>query len=541
MVAELLALRLALWRGGLRRDTWRVVVLVLGGLWGLGLAAGVLVGLSALPTVPADVARGVVVAAGAVLVAGWTLVPLVAFGTDPSLDPARFATLPVAPRRLAVGLLAAALLGVPGVLSLLVGVGTVLAWAPRAGGLAAVGVALVAGVGGLTGVLTAVAAGRLATTAAAGVLGGRRGREVSAVVGVLGLLALGPTMASAGGVALALADPGAAVTRVLDVLAWTPLGLAWAAPADAAQGAWGSALARLGLAAAALVGLVLAWSVLLGRRLLAPRPTSGGRSGAARASTAGLLDRRDGVRWAVAQRCLRSWRRDPRYVVNGASALAVPAVLVVMSTAGALPSAMAWVVGPAAALVLGTVLHNDVAYDGPAFWTHLAAGVRGAEDRAGRAAALLLWAVPLVVVVTVAGALLAGADPLGREGAGRVAGVLAVSTGLLLAGTAASCVLSAVRPYPVQQPGENPFSQPPGAALPGALAQLLSLLATLVLALPAVGVGVLAAGALPVLGLPALVVAVGLGLLELRAGVRRGGALLDRRGPELLAAVRRDR
>ncbi|MEJ5944875.1 hypothetical protein WDZ17_06145 [Pseudokineococcus basanitobsidens] len=545
MVGELVALRLALWRAALRRDTWRVVVLVVGGLYGLGLAAGVLVGLAALPGAPPGVARGVVVVAGAVLVLGWVVVPLVAFGADPSLDPARFATLPVRPRPLATGLLVAALVGVPGALSLLVGAGTALAWAPRQDGVAAVVTGLLAVVGGVVGVLTAVAAGRLATTAAAGLLSGRRAREVSAVVGVLALAMLGPALASGGVAVPALAEPSSAVTTVVDVLAWTPPGLAWAVPADAAAGAWGTAVVRLLLAAAVLVLLVLAWAAVLGRRLTAPRPRPGGR-GSGRAAparpSAGLVARLpEGVRWAVAHRCLTSWRRDPRYVVNAAGSLAVPAVLVASTALGTLPDGVLWALGPLVALVLGTVLHDDVAYDGPAFWTHLAAGVRGVEDRAGRAGALLVLALPLVLLVTVLGVVLAtrGAPP-GADAAGRLAAVAGVAVALLLAGTAASSVVSAVRPYPVQAAGENPFSQPSGAAVPAFVAQTLCLLATALLALPAVVAGVLAAVLAPALGPLALLAAVVLGALELREGVRRGGALVDRRGPELLAAVRRD-
>jgi len=533
VVAVLLRLRLALWRGALRRDAWRVVVLVLGGLWGLGAAGAVLVGLAALAGAPVEVARAVVVGGGALLVVGWTVVPVVAFGTDPSLDPARFATLSVPPRTLATGLLLGALVGVPGALTILVGVGTALAWLR---GPAAPALALLAALGGALGVLTAVALGRLVTSAAAGALSGRRARDATAVGGVLALALAGPALASAGELVPALDLRVAA--RVVDVLAWTPLALGWAAPADAAAGAWGTALARLLLAAAALVALVLAWAAVLARRLEQPRDASAGRSARRRGGSARLPD---GVRWAVAGRCLRYWWRDPRYVVAAATSLVLPVVLGGLAALGSLPAASSWALGPLAGLVLGAALHNDVALDGPAFWTHLAAGVPGVDDRAGRSAALLLWAVPVVVATTLLGAALAaGSGLLAPAPLGRVAGALGAALGLLLAGTAVSAVLSAVRPYPAQAAGESPFSQPSGAALPGALAQGLTLLATVLLALPAVVLGVLAAP-WPWLGPAALAAGAGLGALELRAGVRRGGALLDRRGPELLAAVRRDR
>lgn len=537
MVAALLRLRLALWRGALRRDTWRVVVLVLGSLYGLGLLAGALVGLAALSGAPVEVARDVVVAGGALLALGWVLVPLLAFGVDPSLDPARFATLPVPPRSLAVGQLLGALLGVPGALTLLLGAGTALAWlrGPAAPALAVLGAA-----SGVVGVLTAVALGRLVTSAAAGVLSGRRAGEATAVVGLLALTLLGPALAAAGAVvpAVDLDD----VARVLGVLAWTPLGLAWAVPADAAAGAWGTALVRLALAVAVLLALVLAWAAVLARRLESARPTSSGAPTRRRDLLARLPE---GPRWAVAARCLRYWRRDPRYAATAASALVLPVVLAALVGLGTLPDGALWVVGPVAGLLLGASLHNDVALDGPAFWAHLAAGLPGREDRAGRSAALLLWGLPVVVALGVVGAAAAGGPwTAGASGAadwlGRAAGALGAALGLLLSGAAVSAVVSAVRPYPAQAAGDSPFSQPSGAAIPGALAQLLTTAATGVLALPAV-VLALASALWPWCGALALAVGAGLGALVLREGVRRGGALLDRRAPELLAAVRRDR
>src|SRR5690606_41545430 len=50
---------------------------------------------------------------GAALVLGSVLLPLVWFGVDDTLDPARFALLPLPRTRLVLGLLAAALLSVP--------------------------------------------------------------------------------------------------------------------------------------------------------------------------------------------------------------------------------------------------------------------------------------------------------------------------------------------------------------------------------------------------------------------------------------------
>ncbi len=549
MVAVVLRLRLALWAASLRRDRWRVVVLVLGGLYGLGLTAGAVVGLAALAGAPADVARGVVVVGGTVLVLAWTVVPVVAFGVDPSLDPARFATLPVEPRRLVVGLLLAALVGVPGALTLVVGLGSALPWAGRgaAAGLPAVAAGLL---GGVLGVLTAVAAGRLLTAAAAVVLARRRAQEAVAVLVVLALVAAGPALAAVTARGVTVPRPGALV----DVLAWTPPGLAWAVGADVAAGAAGTAAARLALAAAVLALLLVGWTAVLGRRLAGPAGAGGAGAPAGRAP--GRPGRGphlpDGARWAVAARCLRYWRRDPRYLVAAAGGLLLPLGLGALAVAGALPAPLLWTAGALAGLVLGTALHNDVALDGPAFWSHLAVGVRGVDDRAGRVLAQLLWALPTTAAVALGGAAAAvaagraaGPGGLGPDGAmaeaAWAAGPLASAVALLLAGAAVSSVLSAVRPYPAQAADESPFGSPSGAALPGALAQSLVLLGTGVLALPALVAALLGVVWQPAAAVVALVLALGVGAVQVVAGVRAGGALVDRRGPELLAAVRRDR
>ena len=69
---------------------------------------------------------------------GWTLVPLLFFGVDETLDPARFALLPIRGGTLARGMLAAAFIGVPALLTLLATSGLVVAAAIRFGPLEAV-------------------------------------------------------------------------------------------------------------------------------------------------------------------------------------------------------------------------------------------------------------------------------------------------------------------------------------------------------------------------------------------------------------------
>ena len=172
------------------------------------------------------------VVTGSVLVAGWSLLPIILFGVDPTLDPTRFATFAVRERTLAVGLVLTALVGLPGVATILLVLGTVVA------GSRSVAATLAALVGGLLGLLTCVLLSRIVTAAAAAVLATRRGRDVAGVGGLLLFIVAGPIIGglSDGGIDRATLDSTALV------LAWTPLGWAWAAAGDITLGEWSTGL-----------------------------------------------------------------------------------------------------------------------------------------------------------------------------------------------------------------------------------------------------------------------------------------------------------
>ena len=62
-----------------------------------------------------ELARSVVVVLGSAVTLGWLVVPVLFAGVDQTLDPVRFATFAVPRRQLLAGMLAAALVGIPGV------------------------------------------------------------------------------------------------------------------------------------------------------------------------------------------------------------------------------------------------------------------------------------------------------------------------------------------------------------------------------------------------------------------------------------------
>lgn len=517
MAAHLVRLKLALLRNGLRRSVWKVVGLLLGAVYALFLVGLAVVGLVALGAQDdAGLTRTVVVLGGALLVAGWWLLPLVAFGVDSTLDPDRFRLLPLRRRDLLLGLGLAALVGLPGAATVLVGGASALAWWRDPGALAA-GL-----VGGALGVAVCVVGSRAVTTLLTPLVSGRRFREVAAVLALVPLTLLGPILLGVGAGLAAVAD---VLPEVARVVGWTPLGAPWAFGADVAAGAWPAAAGRLGVALATLAVLVLVWD----RALAAALVRSEGGGHVARSTGLGLLGRLPATpTGAVAARCLTYWVRDPRY----ASAVAVVPVLVLLlwfvgGGGGPLLGA-----GVLVAFVMGWSLSADIAYDHTAFWTHVAAPVDGRVDRAGRAFAGL----------AVGGAVVLAADLLALGLSGRwdaTAPVLGMSLGVLAAGIGASSVYSARVVYPVPKPGENPFSTPQGASFAIMLTQTVGMLVLLAVCLPTVGLGVAAVLTGHVL-LQVLTLVVGLatGATAVVVGIRAGGRLYDRRAPELLQTMR---
>jgi ABC-2 type transport system permease protein len=520
MVALLISLKLHLLRGSLHRNLSQQIGLafgVVGGLFATGLA---IVGLVALRTVDTLTAEAAVVVAGSVLMLGWAVVPLLISGVDETLDPSRFALLPVRAGRLVPGLLLAGLVGVPGVATSIAALATLVTWSRGALPLI---FALPAAV---VGTLTCVLASRLTTTAAAGLLATRRFREVGTSIAVLTMAGTGAVPAAVVGLGLGTSD----LERTLGVLGWSPFGVAWEVPADAANGHPGRALLRLVVALAVLVVGALAWAALLSRAL-ADRARAGQPT---RARVRGsVLDRLPArPMWAVTGRCLRYWRRDPRYLVALGSVLvgSLAPMAAIRAATGQTPGLLA--VGPLAGLVAGLSAANDLGYDGSAFAAHLLAGVPGRVDRRGRAVAVLVWGVPLVLAVAVVACLVAGRPDLWP-------GCVGTSLSALLGGLGVGSLGGALAPFPMPEAGSNPFRTTSGGTARSALAQGVMMSVAVALTVPAGAL--LAVGVLwwPPASWLAAVVGPVIGAIALRHGTALGGRVVDARGPELLALVRR--
>lgn len=551
MVATLARLRLRLLRNALARERWRIVLLVLGALYGLGLAVTAVGGLTALGFSEPVVRDTVLVLAGTLLVLGWTLVPLLAYGIDNTLDPQRFALYLAPSPRFTLGLFLAGAVGVPGIVTVLVCLGSALVWL----GQGSAGMRLgVAGYGVVTGLLAAALClllARVTTTAAAGFLRGRRGRDLAGIAGVVVVLAVSllPMLLSSGGQGLSLET----FRGLAGVVGWTPFGAVWGSAAALSAGDGTGALARLGITLATLALLAWAYHALVGRSMtrVAGEAASGGRRRGRLPFAQTLLRwQPEGAptnRWrisiptaAVAGRCLRYWRADPRYVSSVVSIALMP--FLVMAVAffsttqdGLAPrTVLGWAVlllAPVVAWLGAWSLHNDIAYDSTAFWLHLSTGLRGTEDRMGRVLALTVWLLPATIVLAVVPPALVGRGSF-------IPAVLGVSLAVLGAGLGSSSVFSALTPYPAPPPGANPLSnQSTGVGL-AMVVQLGAMVVSLLLTLPTALTLIPVFAHSPLWGWLTLVVGGATAVVCLVIGVRRGGAAVERRGVDVLARIK---
>ena len=525
MVALLVHLKLTLLRNSLRRSVWRMVGMVIGGLYALGLVAGVLVGLVALRSTSAATTGDVTVLAYAALALGWLLMSLLVFGVDETVDPAKFALLPVRARELVPGLLLAAVIGVPGVATVLVGFGLLVTWTRS------VPLTLAALVAAPLGVLTCLLLARAATAAFSSFLSSRRFRDAAFVV----LALFGAGLGIGGNVLSRLTE--VSPDRLLDALhtaavvaGWTPFGWAWALPADVARGQWLQGSIRLVLAVALVAALWWAWQHFLAKRLT--EPVEGGGAESTQVGRSGWVERLYPATPAggVAARTLRYWRRDPRYVAGVAGFLIAPVVIIATTLLDADGSTTLAVLAPSLlGLLLGGSMAQDLSYDGSAVWTHITAGVPGAADRLGRVLSMVTVFAPMLAVLLVVALVLTGSWSL-------LGVALGLTVTFLLVGLGVGAFVGALWQWPAPPPGANPFQKGSSGGLPALLSFTVSTLVTMVLSLPVVALAVWSAWT-PWVGWLTVPVGLVLGLLVLRLGIARGGARLERRWPEVMLAV----
>ncbi|HRW19160.1 MAG TPA: hypothetical protein P5181_09975 [Dermatophilaceae bacterium] len=535
MVALLVRLKLSLLRTSLQRSVWRTVGIVIGAAYGLGVAVLAIVGQAALRFAAPEYAAPASVVGLSALTLGWMILPILTVGFDDTIEPGRFALLPVRARELLPGLVLAALIGIPGVVTVIaVLVGQLVVWSVSLPALLAALVCVP------LGLVTCVLLSRLVVTAAGAVFGSRRFREIAMVVFMLLVSSIGIVVNLASAAARSV---GGQLTERLvslaDVLGWSPLGAAWSVPGEVAAGRWGSAGGRLVVALVVAALAARLWELALSRALTSPLS---GSSSAAAVASHGWLDRVFGSTptGAVAARALRYWRRDPRYLSGGLSALVMPLIIGTVSLTTSRD-----VGGPglhalyAAPLILGIVVSattaNDLSYDGSAVWTHVTAGVSGRQDRLGRV--LVNGVLGLLVGLVFLGIALG----VTRD-AGPLPAALAATLALLLGGLAAGTAVGAAIQVPAVPAGANPFRTRSGGGAMGLASAGLTLTGTVVLALPGLVLAGLALWRMSGpeglwVGLAAVLGSAAAGCGVLWLAIVKAGEQLDRTWPEVLARV----
>jgi ABC-2 type transport system permease protein len=503
--------------GVLIRMRWRVLRHSLrgkqAGLTVLGLLAGLVAAAFTLLVAASDfdepgVGTDVLAAVYLMWTVGWLFAPVLTSGGDETLRPEHFALLPLSPRQLAAGLLGAAFVGVPAVVTAVAFLGLLL----HASG-AHILVALIAVPLQL---IFVVLLSRVTLAALGAALRSRRGRDLgillTAFVGMSGFLvqllirSFGPALASGDSPVLS------AILRSL------PSG--WGTVAVSSS--WAVAVACLvGLAALNLLLLVV-WGTLLARRTTRVAAVAGAVRNRAFGSRTPL--------GAVINKELRTWVRDVRRRVALLSMLVVALITSfgpMLSGGDSGPEPF----GGLTVVLFGALLAGNLyGMDGSSMWHTLV--VPGAElvDVRGRQLAWLTIVGPVTLLFAIL--MPALSDPA------MYPWVLALAPALLGGGAGLVVVLSVFTAYAMPDQKASPFA---AGRSPGLLRGLTQIGITLLLAvavLPVVAV-VLAGKSLdqPVLEWLGVPVGIALGALYFwwwgGIAVRR----LSTRGPELLAQV----
>ncbi|MBG6054131.1 ABC-2 type transport system permease protein [Salinibacterium sp. CAN_S4] len=523
MVATLVRLRFLLLANSLKKKPWQLVAVVLGGLYGLGLLVGAVALLFALSFGSIEFARTVTVLAGAALIIGWTLLPVLTSGIDQTVDSARLATFPIPLNTLVLSLTISGVLGVPGIVTLVAALATAGTWWKHPVS------ALIAVVCAVVGVLTCVIGSRMLVALSSRIGAGRRAREAKGILIFVPLLLLGPIILW---LSEMFRDAPNLLPRIAEIVSWTPFGAIWAVPADVALGNPGRAALEFLVGLATLAAFLLLWRWGLARALETPNRSAQSTSSARGLGLFGVFSGTPSG--AVAARALTYWIRDPRYAQSLITVPLVP-VLIFVYAGGNGNLAALNVVAPIIAVLLSMSIYTDVSYDNTAFALHLQSGVSGRADRVGRVLALAVFAVPISIGLAIASVAVSGTWQV-------LPGLLGITIGVLLTGFGVSSLVSGRFVFMVPAPGESPFTSKPG----GGVSLMLSTFATWgmvgVLVIPEVALAIIGfALDIPLLGWLSLLVGLLLGSGLMVIGIRQGGAILDRRGPDLLATLQTHR
>lgn len=527
MVGTLAQLQLKLYWRAIRRSTGAIVVMVVATLYGLGALSMAMGGVRLLRGLPVADRATLLTAVFAVVVV-LRLFALFMTGQEQSLDPARFALLPLRAKQLQPGLLAAAFC-TPGAWFLLaVVVESVLVFADHPL------LAVLALVCGLLGLVFSTLLNKVVVGLLSGLLHRRKFRDLISVVVML--LAVSSGIIIQGFVrSLELAGSVERVRPLVRILAWTPFGWPWAIIEDAARSDWLLAGVRLVLVVAAGAALWWLWGRLLATALTSPLEAGGGTSTVRSGSLADRLTPQT-PGGALAARTLRYYRRDPRHVMQLIVMVMLPFIMIAPTLLGQDSDGIdafgrgALVLPVFAALMVGsTTVAQEISLDGSALWMQIVAGLPGRTDRWARLYAFLLLAVPLILVIDVAFALLTHQPD-------KLLVIIGSSLGALAASSAVGTVAGALVQTPQPPPGSSPFARGSSGGPAAVVMVFASLIVSGILVAPFAIAGIVVWNRALLSWVP-LAMAIVLAPLLLWGACVLGGRVLDRTWPEVLKRV----
>ena len=532
-------LKLRILANNLRGRASRMALFLLGAFFGLSFAVSGFF-LFATGGLMGDMEIALVITAfgGGLLVLGWLFFPLLFFGVDETLDPARFALLPLSRRTLVTGQLAAALVGLPPLALLIATAGIVVSAALLGGWLAGLGAA--AGV--VAGLLLCVTVSRAVTSAFATMLRSRRVRDLAAFLLALLAALLGPLQIA--GLNVLTRTDWDALADVAHVLAWTPLAAPYTVGFDLAENRPGAALLKLATTGVVIGLLLWWWSRSLESAMVGA--TGGGAAPSRRGAAGGAVDQLfpRALFWmprnrygALVAREVRYWWRETRQRA-GLITLAVVGVFVPamftfggnMGGTGQVGFATSLTMTSLSMLFVGALaavtLANQFGYDGSAYAANVVAGVPGKVELQSRIVAVSVYLVPLQVAIAVGVGLFLGEPTWIPAMIGTV--LAAYGSGLAI-----NLYVSVLGAYALPETS-NPFAVNSGTGTAKGLLSFLSMIGGGVAAVPVMVATVLLGDAWMWLALP---VGLGYGFGAAALGAYLAGDVLDHRTPELLSTI----
>lgn len=323
--------------------------------------------------------------------------------------------------------------------------------------------------------------------------------------------------------------------------AFTPLSAAMALPLDAINGNW-LALAIRFLICVVTIAACFAISVFCAK--LEPKLLRGEQKTVVKTKGIGLFAAvPDNTVGAIIARIISVMRRDMRQlflliaplfmlVVAGGSSFKAKGFDSLTDNLGV----SGWMMY--AALLMGMVVGNNIAYDGTAFTMHAIIGVKGLHDRLANA---IVWSVICAVYFAIIGVgvyvfLFFVANV--QQNVNAVMFQILSPIGIAFASIGIGLISSCIAMYPVASI-EKPFSRPQGSAGGRSFAAIGFMLLSVVCMIPSVAAAIAFMILAPQLLWIASILFIVNGLIVLVVGVILGGKVMDKRMIRIVENLRR--